>query len=176
MMSLKLPLLASALIASAPAAVAQDIGTTIYGRDGQTVGTVSEINDQVVVIDTGKHKAPVPISLVFDSAKGKTVNATRDQIDVMMAERIAQAIAERDAALVQGAAVVSAGGRAVGKLARVDLAADTIILETTQGLVRLKKEHFAVTPQGDLAVLYSRDQIASAAASGKSATGRGGAK
>lgn len=176
MKSLKLSLLASALLATSPSAFAQDVGTTIYGSDGNSVGTVSEINNQVVVIDTGKHKAPVPVSLVFDGAKGKSVNATKGQIDMMMAERLAQAIAERDAALVQGASVVSAGGRAVGRLAQVDLGADTIMIETAEGLVKLKKEHFAVNPQGELAVLYSREQIASAAAGGKSAAARRGTR
>lgn len=172
----KLALLVSALLAAPAPVFAQAIGTTIYGRDGHAVGTVSAINDQVLVIDTGTHKAPVPVSLVFESAKGKSVNATRDQIDRMMAERRAQAIAARDAALVEGAGVVSAGGRAAGRLAQVNLAADTILLETAEGLVRLKKEHFAINPQGALAVLYSRDQIASAAARKQTAAARSGAR
>jgi sporulation protein YlmC with PRC-barrel domain len=176
MKTLKLALLAGALAVTPSAAFAQDLGTTIYGNDGNTVGTVTEVNDQVVVIDTGKHKAPVPVSMVFDGDKGKSVNATKDQVDTMMDQRIAQANAERDAALVQGAAVVSAGGRQVGKLTDVNLAADTIMLETADGLLRMKKEHFAVNPQGQLAVLYSRDQIASAATGGKPAATGGGAR
>ncbi|MBU7579770.1 MAG: hypothetical protein KAF27_04775 [Porphyrobacter sp.] len=172
MKTLKLALLAGALTVT-PAAFAQDIGATIYGNDGNTVGTVTEVNDQVVVIDTGKHKAPVPVNMVFDGDKGKSVNATKDQVDTMMDSRIAEANAERDAKLVQGAQVVSAGGRAVGTLETVDLAADTILLKAEQGVLQLKKEHFAVNPQGQLTVLYSADQIASAA-SGKPAAGSGG--
>lgn len=166
---LKLALLAGAFVITPKAAFAQEVGATIYGNDGNVVGTVADINDQVVVIDTGTHKAPVPVSMVFDSDKGKSVNATRDQVDTMMAERIAEARAERDAALVKGAVVLSTGGRAVGTLAEVDLAADKIMLETPQGLLQMKKEHFAVNPQGELSVLYSRDQIASAATGGKTA-------
>ncbi len=175
MKNLKLALLAGALAATPSAAFAQDVGATIYGNDGNAVGTVAEINDQVVVIDTGKHKAPVPVSMVFDGDKGKSVNATKDQVDAMMAGRIAQANAERDAKLVQGAAVLSAGGRPVGTLGAVDLAADTIILEAEAGALRMKKEHFAVNPQGQLTVLYSVDQIASAA-TGKPAGTGGGAR
>ncbi len=173
MKTLKLALLAGALALTPSAGLAQDVGTTIYGNDGNPVGTVAEVNAQVVVIDTGKHKAPVPVSMVFDGDKGKSVNATRDQVDTMMDSRVAEAIAKRDAALVEGAAVVSAGGRAVGRLGAVDLAADTILLDAGQGTLRLKKEHFAVNPQGELTVLYSADQIASAA-SGKAAGSGGG--
>ena len=172
----KLALLVGALAVTPAAGLAQEVGATIYGKDGIPVGTVAEIDDQVVVIDTGTHKAPVPVSMVFDGDKGKSVNATRDQVDMMMAERVAEARAERDAALVKGAAVISAGGRSVGTLTEVDLAADRIMLETPQGLLQMKKEHFAVNPQGELAVLYSREQIASAATGGKPAERRGGGR
>lgn len=175
MTNLKLALLAGALAVTPAAAFAQEVGATIYGNDGNAVGTVAELNEQVIVIDTGKHKAPVPVSMVFDGDKGKSVNATKDQVDTMMDQRTAEANTKRDAALVQGAAVVSAGGRAVGKLGTVDLAADTILLEAQQGTLKLKKEHFAVNPQGQLTVLYSAEQIASAA-SGKPATTGGGAR
>ena len=87
----------------------------------------------------------------------------------------AEANAKRDAALVVGANVVSAGGRDVGKLTEVDLAADRILLESPQGMLQMRKEHFAVNPQGQLAVLYSREQIASAATGGGAAKTTGGA-
>ncbi|MBL0966570.1 MAG: hypothetical protein IBJ05_07070, partial [Blastomonas sp.] len=46
-----------------------------------------------------------------------------------------------------------------------------ILLEAEQGMLRLRKEHFAVNPQGHLTVLYSRDQIASAASGGRAMGG-----
>ncbi len=171
MRTLKLALLAGALGVIPAGALAQDLGATIYGSDGKPVGTVAEVNEQVVVIDTGKHRAPVPVSMVFDAEKGQSVNATREQVDIMMDERVAQARVERDKKLVQGASVVSVGGRGVGKLASVDLANDVILLEAEQGMLRLRKEHFAVSPQGHLTVLYSRDQIASAASGGRAMGG-----
>lgn len=176
MKTLKLALLAGALAVTPAAAFAQDVGATIYGSDGTPIGTVTEVNDQVVVIDTGKHKAPVPVGMVYDGDAGKSVNATKDQVDTMMDQRLAEANAKRDAALVQGAAVVSVGGRSVGTLTAVDMAADSIMLETPEGPLKLKKEHFAVNPQGQLAVLYNRDQITTAAAGGKAASAAGGAR
>lgn len=175
MKNLKLALLAGALAVTPAAAFAQDVGATIYGSDGNAVGTVTEVNDQVVVIDTGTHKAPVPVNMIGDGDKGKTVGATKDQVDTMMAERIAEANAKRDAALVQGAAVISVGGAPVGKLGAVDLAADSITFEAEGGSAfELKKEHFAVNPQGKLTVLYSKEQIATAAASAKGGAPSGG--
>ena len=175
MNTLKLALLASALAVTPAAAFAQEVGATIYGSDGNEVGTVTEVNDQVVVIDTGKHKAPVPVNMIADGEKGKTVGATREQVDTLMDARIAEANAKRDAALVEGASVVSAGGRPAGKLGKVDLAADSIAFEAEGGNVfPLKKEHFAVNAQGQLMVLFSKDQIAAAAAKAGSATPSGG--
>ncbi|MCL9998266.1 MAG: hypothetical protein NBV68_02695 [Erythrobacter sp.] len=172
---LKQALLAGALALTPAAAMAQDVGATIYGNDGEAVGTVTEVNDQVVVIDTGKHKAPVPVGMVADGEKGKSVNATKAQIDTMMDERVAEANAKRDAALVAGAAVISVGGRPVGTLGAVDLAADSIDFKAEGGSVfPMKKEHFAVNPQGQLMVLYSKDQIAAAAANAKPGAPNGG--
>jgi hypothetical protein len=175
MNTLTLAMLTGAFAMTSVTAAAQDVGTPIFGNDGNPVGTVTEVSGPVVVIDTGRHKAPVPTSLVFDGDKGKTVNATKDQVDAMMDERVADARLRRDAALAKGAAVVSVGGRGVGTLASVDLAADAIVLMSPDGPVRLKKEHFAVNPQGHLTVLYNRDQITGAAL-GKSAATTASAK
>lgn len=164
MKNLKLALLAGAFALTPAAAFAQDVGATIYGSDGNAVGTVAEVNADVVVIDTGKHKAPVPVAMIADGEKGKTVGATKAQVDTMMDERIAEANTKRDAALVEGAAVMTVGGAPAGTLGAVDLAADSIELKAEGDAVfALKKEHFAVNDQGQLMVLYSQEQLAAAA-------------
>jgi hypothetical protein len=145
-------------------AIAQDVGTTIYGNDGNPIGTVEQKNDSVIVINTGKHKAPVPVSLIFEGETGPAVNATKDQVDAMMDKQVAEAAAKRDAALVAGAAVVSINGNPAGTLSKVDLAADVITLDSPDGPIVLKKEYFAVNPQGQLMALVTREQIAAAAA------------
>lgn len=172
MKTLKLALLAGALAVTPASAFAQDVGATVYGSDGNAVGTVAEVTGDVVVIDTGKHKAPVPVAMIGDGDKGKSIAATKEQVDTMMEERIAEANAKRDAALVEGAAVVSIGGQPVGTLAKVDLAADSIDFKAEGGSVfPMKKEHFAVNPQGQLMVLYSKEQIAAAATGAKPSGG-----
>jgi sporulation protein YlmC with PRC-barrel domain len=167
MKSVKLALLAT-LLATVPAvANAQDVGATVYGNDGNPIGTVEAVANGVVTIDTGKHKAPIPANLIGTGETGPSINATKEQIDSMMDAQIAEANAKRDAALVLSAPVISAMGKPVGTLSEVDLAADAIVLESPEGPVALKKEHFAVNPQGQLMALFTLEQIASAAASAK---------
>lgn len=180
MNTVKRALLATLLAASPAlvpaAALAQDVGATVYGNDGNPIGTVEAKADGIVTIDTGKHKAPIPADLIGAGASGPSINATKAQIDAMMDEQVAAALAQRDAALVVGAAVVSANGNPAGTLKEVDLAADAIILESPEGPVALKKEHFAVSPEGKLMALFTREQIASAAASAQAASTGGAAQ
>lgn len=167
MKSAKLALFATLLATTPAMAIAQDVGATIYGNDGNPVGTVEQVTDQVILIDTGKHKAPVPVSLIFEGETGPAVNATKEQVDSMMDQQVAAANAKRDAALVTGAAVLSINGNPAGTLGKVDLVADVITLDSPDGPILLKKEYFAVNPQGQLMALVTREQIASAAASRK---------
>lgn len=172
----KLALIATLLAATPAMAAAQDVGATVYGNDGNDIGTVENVADGIVLIDTGKHKAPIPADLIGTGETGPSINATKDQIDAMMDAQVAEATAKRDAALVAGAAVLSANGNPAGTLTEVDLAADAIILESPDGPVALKKEHFALDANGQLMALFTREQIASAAASAQAATTGGAAQ
>ncbi len=80
MKTLKLALLAGALAVTPAAAFAQDVGATIYGNDGNAVGTVTEVNDQVVVIDTGKHKAPCPSAWCSMATRAKASTPPRTRL------------------------------------------------------------------------------------------------
>ncbi len=167
----KLAVLATAIAATPIAANAQDAGTTVYGNDDAPIGTVESNADGIVTVDTGTHKAPLPANLLAEREIGWTVNATKAQIDGMMAAQVTEANAKRDAALVVGAAVNSADGSAAGSLTEVDLAGDAIVLESANGPVALKKEHFAVDASGALVALFTVEQLATAAASAQAATG-----
>jgi len=164
MKSLKLALLAT-LLAAAPAVVpaaanAQDVGATVYGNDGNPIGTVEAVEEGVVVIDTGKHKAPIPANLIGAGDTGPSINATKGQIDAMMDAQVAEANAKRDAALVEGAAVVSADGVPAGTIYTID-SEDAVIIKNDAGIVTLTRESFAVNPEGMLMALYSSEQLAS---------------
>jgi sporulation protein YlmC with PRC-barrel domain len=172
----KLALIATLLAATPATAFAQDVGATVYGNDGNAIGTVENVADGIVLIDTGKHKAPIPANLIGAGETGPSINATKEQIDAMMDAQVAEATAKRDAALVAGAPVVSANGNPAGTLTEVDLDMDAIILESPDGPVALKREHFAVDANGQLMALFTRDQIASAAASAQAASTGGAAQ
>ncbi|MCT2558566.1 hypothetical protein N0B51_06190 [Tsuneonella sp. YG55] len=155
--------LATALLpAAALAQVAA--GATVYGPQGGEVGKIVSIEGGTVMLDTGTYKAPLPENAFGKSDKGPTITVTKAQIDAMMAEQVAAANAKRDAALVAGAAVITAKGAPAGSIKSVE--GDAIVLESPSGAVALKREHFAVDAQGALMALFTADQIAAAASAG----------
>ena len=158
MKSVKLALIATLLAAAPAVAHAQDVGATVYGNDGNPIGTVESVANGVVTINTGKHKAPIPADLIGTGETGPSINATKDQIDAMMDAQVAEANAKRDAALVEGAAVVSADGMPAGKVYTID-SEDTVIVQNDAGIVTLTRESFAVSPEGALMALYSAQQL-----------------
>ncbi|OBV11429.1 hypothetical protein I603_0872 [Erythrobacter dokdonensis DSW-74] len=158
MKSVKLALIATLLAAAPAVAYAQDVGATVYGNDGNPIGTVESVANGIVTIDTGKHKAPIPADLIGTGETGPSINATKEQIDGMMDAQVAEANAKRDAALVEGAAVVSADGMPAGKVYTID-AEDTVIVQNDGGIVTLTRESFAVSPEGALMALYSAQQL-----------------
>ena len=154
----KLAVLATAIAATPIAANAQDVGATVFGNDDAPIGTVESNADGIVTVDTGSHKAPLPVDLLAEREGKWTVNATKEQIDGMMQAQVDEAIAKRDAALVVGAAVVTAQGLPAGTVYTVD-EEDTVIVQRETGIVTLKREHFAVNDQGALMALFTIDQI-----------------
>ena len=137
------------------------VGTTIYGPQGDVVGTVETIADGIVTVDTGKHKAPLPADVFGTSDKGPTITVTQAQINAMLDEQIAAAVAQRDAALVVGAMVHTAGDTMLGNVKSVD--GDDVVVEIETGSVVMKREHFAVNGNGTLIALFTMDQIEAAA-------------
>lgn len=159
-------LAASAVLAAAllPAAASAQVavGAKVYGPQGGEVGTVVSIEGGIVTVDTGTHKAPLPQDAFGAGDNGPTITVTKAQVDQMMAEQAAAANAARDAALVAGAAVVTAKGAAAGTIKSVD--GDAVVLDTPSGAVAFKREHFALNAQGALMALFTAEQIAAAAA------------
>lgn len=162
------------LAAALPAAAhAQDVGATVYGPEGNEVGTVISVADGVVTLDTGTHKAPLPADAFGKGDKGPTITVTKAQIDAMIDEQLAAAAAKRDTALVEGAAIASAAGAPLGTVTSID--GDAVVVETTEGPVELKREHFAVDANGALMALFTVEQIKAAAAGGAAMSVDGGA-
>jgi hypothetical protein len=145
-------------------AFAQDVavGATVYGPEGNVVGTVESIADGVVTLDTGAHKAPLPANAFGKGDKGPTITVTKAQLDDMVEQQLAAAAAKRDAALVEGAAVATADGQALGTVKSID--GDSVVVERSAGPVELKREHFAVNESGALMALFTAAQIDAAVA------------
>ncbi len=154
----KLAVLATAMAVTPIAANAQDVGATVYGNDDAPIGTVESNADGVVTVNTGKHMAPLPANLLAEREGNWTVNATKAQIDGMMDAQVAEANAKRDAALVEGAAVMSADGMPAGTIYTID-DADTAIVKSDAGIITLTRDAFAVDANGNLMALYSAAQL-----------------
>ena len=154
----KLAVIGTALAALPALAHAQDVGVTVFGNDDAAIGTVEANADGIVTVDTGTHKAPLPADLLAEREGKWTVNATKAQIDAMMQAQVDEANAKRDAALVVGAAAVTAKGLPAGTVYTID-DQDTVILKRDAGIITLKREHFAVNEQGALMALYTAEQL-----------------
>ncbi len=154
----KLTLLAAAVAVTPFAANAQDVGTTVFGNDDALIGTVSANDGGVVTVDTGRHSAPLPANVLAEREGKWTVNATQAQINGMMDAQVAAANAALDAALVQGAAVVSADGQPAGSVAALD-DEGSVIVQNDAGIVSLTRDGFTVDTAGALVALYSADQL-----------------
>ncbi|RGP40877.1 hypothetical protein BPTFM16_01170 [Altererythrobacter insulae] len=155
----KLAILATALAATPIAANAQEAGQTVYGNDGNPIGTVESVANDVVMVNTGKHMAPLPLNLFGTSEEGPTLNITATQLNDMLDAQAAEAEAKLDAALIEGAALVSADSQPAGMVQSVDADADVIVVERDTGLVSMKREHFVVDANGALMARFTLAQI-----------------
>lgn len=157
----KLVLLATTLSVTPFAANAQDAGTTVYSQiDDSTVGTIESNDGTTAILDTGAYKAPLPVG-TYAMREGKwTINATKEQIDGMMAQQVAAAEAKLAAVLVDGTAVVSADKMPVGTVLAMDPEKDQYLVENDTGIITLKREHFAVDADGALTALFTSAQLA----------------
>lgn len=157
----KLAILATAMAATPIAAHAADVtaGAMVYGPEGNEVGTIESVADGQAVLDTGKHKVPLGVASFGEGETGLTITVTKAQINQMMDEQVAAANAQRDAALLVGAAVMTADGQAAGMVKEIDDEIDAIVVERETGLVTLKREHFAVDGNGGLMALFTLEQI-----------------
>ena len=170
----KLAILATALAATPIAASAQEAGQTVYGNDGNPIGTIESNDGTNAVIAVGEYTAALPVSIFGQGENGPTINATRDavyeqlkaadeQAKAAAAEAEAQAAAamaaQRDAALIAGAAVLSADAQPAGVVATIDADMDAVVVEREGGVVTLKREHFAVDANGALMALFTVAQL-----------------
>ncbi|APE29180.1 hypothetical protein [Aurantiacibacter gangjinensis] len=165
---------AGAAFAATPA-MAQDAGTTIMGNDDAAIGTVISNDGTTVVVDTGAYEAPLPAELIANTDGVYSVNATKAQIDGMMAARVeeqqaaaaaqaqaeAEAAAALDAALVLGAPVITNDAQALGTID--EFAGGNVVVKTADDtLITLPRDFFALDDNGTLMALADLETIMNA--------------
>ena len=180
----KLAVLATAIAALPVAASAQDAGTTIFSQvDGSTVGTIESRTGDNIVLDTGAYKAPLPVSYLAEREGKWTINATKGQIDGMMAQQgaqqeaaaaqqaeaaaaaAAQAEAALAAALIPGAAVITADAMPLGTVS--ELAGENVVVTNDEaGLITLPRSLMATDAAGALVARANFDAIMAAVQGG----------
>ena len=176
----KLAILAGAMAVTPFAADAQDVGATVFGNDDTPVGTVESNDGATVMVNTGKHVAPLPANLLAEREGKWTVNATQGQINGMMDQQVAQqqaaaaeaqaaaateAAAKLEAALVVGAPVITNDAQSLGTVSELQ-AENVVVTNDTAGLITLPRNFFAVDADGQLMALASLDQIMAAVQGG----------
>ena len=113
----RLALLPAALLfAPVAASAAPTVGATVYGPQGNQVGTIEQVDAQTVIVNTGKHKVPLGVDAFGEGETGPTITVTREQLDAMMDQQLAEVAAQRDAMLVAGTTVFSADKQPVGTI------------------------------------------------------------
>jgi hypothetical protein len=152
--ALSLATVSGAAFAQAAAVTA---GATVYGSDGNPVGTVDKIDAGVASLNTGTHVVGLPLDKFGKGAKGPTITVTKAQLDDLAEQASNQAKAKLDAALVAGAAVVDNNGTALGTIDKID--GDSVVLKTDAGAVTMTRKYFALAPSGGLKALVTKDQV-----------------
>ena len=153
---------AAALALATTANAAPTVGDTVYGPEGNEVGTVTSADATTVVIDTGAHQAPVPANVLAEGPNGPVISVTKATLNQIMDAQVAEANAKRDAALVAGAMVHSADDVMLGNVASVE--GDNVVVTLSDGSIALLREHFTVPENGILTARFSAAQIAESVA------------
>ena len=180
----KLAVLATTIAALPIAANAQDAGTTIYSQvDDSVVGTIESNDGATAVLDTGAYKAPLPVATYAEREGKWTINATKAQIDGLMAQQVAaaeaaaaeqaaaaeaaaaEAEAALTAALVPGAAVVTADAQPLGTVS--ELAGENVVVTNEEaGLITLPRSLMATDEAGAIVARANFDAIMAAVQGG----------
>ena len=131
-------------------------GQTVYGPEGNQVGTIDKVENGNAIVNTGTHTVALPVDKFATSEKGPVISVTKQQLDDLASQAEGQSAAQVDAALVAGAAVVDNAGVALGTIDKVD--GDNVVLKTEKGPVAMTRKYFAVN-NGALTALVTKDQV-----------------
>lgn len=151
---------AAALAQDAAATVEVTAGTVVYGPEGNEVGTIESVADGVATFDTGTHKIGLPVDRFGQNAeKQTTIAVTRDALNKIVEDQLAELAAKLEAVLVVGAPVVDVNGVSLGSVGKVE--GEEVTVQTEWGAFALKKANFQ-PGEGGVTAQVLADQVKTA--------------
>lgn len=159
--SAAIPSIAYAQDAAAEApAVEVTTGATIYGPDNEVVGTVEQVMDGLVVINTGTHSATLARDAFAPGENGPAIGYTKAQLDEAVAAAKAEADAQFAAALVPGAEIKASDGVTIGKVESVG-EDGSVVVAREDGPIALSRNQLSLN-DGALTLHVTSAQLESA--------------
>lgn len=143
----------------AGASVDLTVGTTVYGPEGNEVGTISQAANGAVVIDTGSNQATLGANSFVQGQNGPVIGMTKAQLDAAVEAAAQKAAAALDAALVVGADVRTRDGITFGTVDTID--ADRVVIAREAGPLTLTRDQFGTDDNG-LIILATMAQLQAA--------------
>ena len=159
--------LPASALAQAPAAPAIDVGATVYGPQGAEVGKIEKVDGDIIVVNTGTSSASLQSSAFGVNAKGLTIGFTKAQLEQAIAAAAQAAQDKLAAALVPGAAVVTADGQPLGAVKSIG-DDGMVLIDREAGAFALPKTTFAVEGTG-LKISMTQAQVDEALSTATSA-------
>lgn len=133
--------------AATPAKPDVTVGKKVVDAQGGAVGTISAVQGDVAMVDTGTTKAGVALGSFAAKGSDLVLGMTKAQLDEAAKGQQASAQADTAAAMTPGAAVADAQGGAVGKIEAVE--GDFVTVATASNVkAKLPKSAFAKGPNG----------------------------
>ena len=139
------------------AAASVSIGTAVKDTAGGSVGTVTRIDGDHVLVKTDRHEVRLPLTSFTPTDDGLLFGLTQAQLNA----QVDQAMAAAQANFRVGATVTGAGGATVGTVESLD--AEWVTVKLTSGAaVRLPRNALAASPTGLLTGLTAAELQAAA--------------
>lgn len=148
------------------------VGGTVYGPDGNPVGTIEQVEGANVVLNTGTASATVPASALTPGEKGQTIGWNKAELEAAIAAEKQKSASVLDDKLIAGAEVFTVDKVAAGTIAEVKDDGMVVVNHTTAGPIQLPKAQMTVqeenvtllTTASDLDAAVSQQAGATAAA------------
>ena len=169
--------LAFAVATIATPALANDqvvAGATVYGPEGNQVGTITQVENGQTLLDTGTHQIPLAVDMYGVGETGPTITVTKVQLDTMIEQQMAAANAALDAALVEGATIMTADSQTLGTVGTVEGDNVLVVRAEDAGEFTVPRNYFVAT-EGQLIARLTMAQVDAALAGAAGANGGTGA-